>query len=710
MPESGRRSAIPTPALRDSLIVFLASFGTRIAVWKQIRSLPIVRSPQLDSFEYLDWARRIAGGDFAWPAPPPHGPGYPYFLGFLLAITGSLAVATIFQAALGAGTCVIAASIGRRYFGRPAGLLSGLLLAFCGVAAFLDVSLYSEGLLLFLATAALAVLGRDEFSGRRAAAAGALVGAAALVRPTALVLLPIFAWTIFRRAGKSRRALGLVAVTVAAAAVFVVPVTLVNLRATGAPLLVQGHGGFNFFIGNSPFRDGLPSVRPGAEWDRLEGEALRHGALTASDQDRYFVRKTLAEIRANPVEYVKLLGAKLFWTIQADDVRDPFSFAFFRQQAPLLRYLLGFGVLFPLAVMGALSAARARPRPALLFAAAGAWIATDVILVTSFRYRAPVLPLLAIFAAEGAVRLATAARAVWSRPSRFENWRRAAFPALTAVAAIGVTRLAVHAPSHRFAEEWSATGFALNHEHDSPGAEAAFRRAIASDPQWSPAWAGLGIVEANRGENVSAEENLKKAIALEPNAVMPSLTLAGLYERTGRTREAEAEWRRALLLSPREPAALEGLAGTLLGEGHAVEAAEVARRAAEVAPRSAPARVLLARSLGAVRLLREAQEQALVATELDPAGAEAWFTLGMLRLDAGNTTGAREALDRAAAAGASPRNVELARALVLRADRDLDGAERALQNLVAADPRDVAARNLLAAIRRDRAAAAASAR
>lgn len=643
----------------------------------------------------------IAAGDFAWPAPPPHGPGYPYLLGFLLATTGSLAAATIVQAAIGAGTCVIAASIGRRFFGRPVGLLAGLLLAFCGVAAFLDVSLFSEGLLLFLATAALAVLGRDESSGLRAAAAGALVGAAALVRPTALVLVPVFAWALFRRAGQSRRGLSLAAVTVVAAAVFVAPVTLSNLRATGAPLLVQGHGGFNFFIGNSPFRDGLPSVRPGAEWDRLEGEALRHGALTASEQDRYFVRKTLAEIRANPVVYLKLLEAKLFWTIQADDVRDPFSFAFFRQEAPLLRYLPGFGVLFPLAVVGALFASRFRPRPALLFAAAGAWIATDVILVTSFRYRAPILPLLAIFAAVGAMRLAAAARA---------GSREGLLPVGALAAAVVVTRLATHAPSHRFAEEWSATGFALNHERDSAGAEAAFRKSIAADPLWSPAWAGLGIVAANGGDLAAAEQDLKRAIVLEPHAVMPSLTLAGLYERTGRPSQAEGEWRRAIVLSPREPEALEGLARILLAEKRPAEAAAIGETAAAVSPHSARVRLLLARALGALRRLPEAQAEALAATELDPANTEAWFTLGMLRIDGRDPAAAREAFARAKGAGAAAHDLKLAHVLVLLAERDFAGAEHAVSELLEADPRDAGARNLRAAIARDRAASGSPAR
>lgn len=682
--------------------MFAAAFLVRLSVWLEIRTLPIVRSPQLDSLEYMEWARRIAAGDFTWPAPPPHGPGYPYFLGLLLAVSGSPAAIAVAQAAAGGLTCVLAAWLGRRFFGRGTGLLAGLLFAVSGAVAFLDVSTFSEGLLLLLATAVLAAIGPRGLhppTARRAAGTGLLVGLAALVRPTALLLLPIAAWTFFRRSREKGRGLVLAAVAASVCAAAILPVTLANLRATGAPLLVQGHGGFNFFIGNSPSRDGLPSVRPGAEWDRLEGEALRHGQIRADAQDRYFMRKTLGEIRAAPVAFGKLLAAKLVWTIQGEEIRDPFSLAFFREEAPLLRFLPGFSILFALSSVGVASAARSNERPDLLFAAAGAWIASDVLLVTSFRYRAPLIPLLAVFAASGLFRLASDAR----------RGGRALFPnAGLLAAAFLATRVWTHAPSHVFAEEWSSTGYALNHERDEAGAEAAFRKAVAADSRWGPAWAGLGVVASNRGDLTSARVLLQKAIALEPDAVMPWLTLAQVEARAADPDGAEAAWRRVLEISPREPAALEGLARALLARGRPEEAERFARRASVVGPSSASAHLLLARSLGALHRAPEGAAEAARAAELDPNEAEGWFTLGMLRLDVGNPSAADEAFARAESAGADRREIALGRALAQRARGDLAGAQRTIVAIFGREPSDPTARRLLSDLDRARAAAAST--
>ncbi|HEY6049901.1 MAG TPA: glycosyltransferase family 39 protein, partial [Thermoanaerobaculia bacterium] len=379
-----RRAGAADKGRFDLAAVFGAAFLVRLAVWLEIRSLPIVRSPQLDSFEYVEWARRIASGDFTWPVPPPHGPGYPFFLALVLRLSaGSLGAAAVVQAILGAVGCVLAARIGRKFFGREAGLLAGLLLAVEGAVALVDVSLFSEGLLLVLLGAALLRISpHGPPTLRGALAAGAWIGLAALVRPTAVFLLPVALASVFlgrdgaERQGRWGRSLAIAA----AAAVVILPVTLLNFRATGAPLLVQGHGGFNFWIGNSPSRDGLPSVRPGSGWDRAEGEAVRAGFLTPGEQDRYFTRKTVREIGADPARWLRLLASKLVWTLQGEEVRDPFSFYFFRREAPLLRILPGFGVLFPLAALGALAACVRSPRPWVLLGAATAWIASCVLL------------------------------------------------------------------------------------------------------------------------------------------------------------------------------------------------------------------------------------------------------------------------------------------------------------------------------------------
>src|SRR5262245_6766727 len=72
-------------------VVFAVAFGLRIAAIAAFGSLPLFRNPQLDSLEYLLWARHLAERGFVWPEYPEHAPAYPFFVGALLwAFDGSL--------------------------------------------------------------------------------------------------------------------------------------------------------------------------------------------------------------------------------------------------------------------------------------------------------------------------------------------------------------------------------------------------------------------------------------------------------------------------------------------------------------------------------------------------------------------------------------------------------------------------------------------
>ncbi|MGZ5494491.1 MAG: hypothetical protein ACXWHG_12870, partial [Thermoanaerobaculia bacterium] len=136
--------------------VFLTALAVRCAIVFQLDGTAIFRTPQLDSVEYFTWAERIASGDFSWPAAPPHGPGYPLFLGLLLFICrGSLFAVHLLQANLGSITAVMIAATANRVAGQKAGLAAGVFAALYGPMALVDVSIYGEGLLVFLITASL---------------------------------------------------------------------------------------------------------------------------------------------------------------------------------------------------------------------------------------------------------------------------------------------------------------------------------------------------------------------------------------------------------------------------------------------------------------------------------------------------------------------------------------------------------------------------
>jgi tetratricopeptide (TPR) repeat protein len=668
---AARRSAF----LR-SVVVFLIAVAVRLAVWSQLAHQPLFRAPQLDSLEYVSWGSRIAAGDLRWPAPPSHGPGYPFFLaGVFRIFDGSLEAASVAQAVLGALGCVAAAALCGMWFGPPAAWAGGLLLALHGAVAWTDVSILAEGLLLLLMMGALLCLGKAPVTLTRAALAGLSTGLAALVRPTALALLPLILFTLARRETWRRRGFLMASLAAGAAGLVLLPVTLANLRASGAPLLVQGHGGFNFFIGNSPSGTGLPTARPGAGWDRLEAQAARNGFRLPGEQDGYFIRKTLAEMSARPLGWLQLVGRKLFWTIQADEIRDPFSYSFFEKASPLLAALPGFGLLFPLALAGIVASVHARPRPALLFACAAATAGTCVLLVTSSRYRLPFVVALIPFAAAG---LVSCLRMVRERLPRAT--------VLTAlVAGVALCRLARHAPSHVHAEEWTATGYALIHLREPDRADEAFGNAITEDARWSPAWMGLGIVAGNRGDLPGAESLLRKALLLQPDSFAAQEGWGALLEREQRFADAEAVYRRALEAAPGDPVFGRALVRALLAQSRLPEALTRARQLVRDDPGDASDRLLLARILGAQGKTKPAASEAAEAARLDPGNGEIQFTLAMLSIDAGDPDDAERALRQAEMLGADARPLGMARALLLRLRGRFDQADETLRQVLALD-------------------------
>ncbi|HEY6147940.1 MAG TPA: tetratricopeptide repeat protein, partial [Thermoanaerobaculia bacterium] len=316
------------------------------------------------------------------------------------------------------------------------------------------------------------------------------------------------------------------------------------------------------------------------------------------------------------------------------------------------------GVLFPLAALGALAACVRSPRPWVLLGAATAWIASCVLLVTSFRYRLPLVPVAAVFAGAGCVEALRAIRA---------RGRALAAAVLVLLAAGVATMLRRHPESRNFAEEWTASGLALNHERDLTGAERAFRRALEENPRWSPAWSGLGVVAANRGDAEQARTSFERAVALEPGSILGNLELARASAAAGRLDDAERAYRRVLALAPKELEAMQGLGALLLSQRRLDEAESLAREAAAVSVESPSAHLLLARVLGAKSRWTEALEEAKRSCDLDPSGADAWITLGVLWTDSGEPKRSREAFDRAERAGADPRRLEAARRYAARA-------------------------------------------
>ena len=610
--------------------IAIVAFLLRAIVARSIDGLPISRNPTYDSLEYLSWARHIAAGDFTWPPSAPHGPGYPFFLALALMVAqGSMLGVRVVQAIVGAGTVVFTALTASALFGKRAAISAAILITVYAPLIWIDVSILAEGLLICALAASMWCVARE-----RAYAAAGLVGLAALIRPTSLIFLLLVvlfatrAWTV--------RFL-----SVAIAVAVILPATLANARATHVLIPVQAYGGLNFYLGNSPSRDGLASARPGGDWERIEPAAARAGVHDVAEEDRYFIRRTLSEIRQSPAAFAGLLARKILWTFQSEEVRDTNSFYWFQQFSGWLRWLPPFTVLFALGSAGMLSLRRGArrtwiPAVSVLLAAI-----TCIGLVVGSRYRMPMVPGLAV--------LGGAAIAMLLQERRP---RRIALLVSIALTSAGCTRIWHHAPSHNFAEEWSLTAQSLLKDGMQQAAEVAAREAVSADRTNALGWEALGSVDATAGRRPEARQALMKATMLNPDFAKAHILLGRLSAEEGDLARSAAEY----------------------------------ERAAEIDPRDVDSQMAAARTEGALGRPERGLALAQAAARRREPDAGEWMTVAFLAIDAGKLDDAAAALARATAAGAPSMQTEFGRALLLFRQGLLDQAERVVTELLAAHP------------------------
>ncbi|MEW6366359.1 MAG: glycosyltransferase family 39 protein [Acidobacteriota bacterium] len=674
------RKPVWTPRASQLAVVFVAAVAARLAVISDLSELPLFRTPQLDPHEFLNWAQSIARGGAAWPELPSHAPGYPWFLGALLWAFGeSIGAARFVQALLGGLLCAMVADAAARIWNRRAGWCAGLLLAFCGPAIYVDVSLLAEGLMTLLLVSALWSLLRLRAGPWTAFAAGALVGAAAFTRATALVVLPLVliyvatvpAWP--RKWASSGLAL-------LAAAAFVIPGAAAASRAAACFVPLQAFSGLNLYMGNSPALGGVPAGRIGGSWDRLFAEPVALGFEDSRSQDRFFVRKTVAEVRSDPRSWLRVLGRKVLRLIQRDEIRETHSYHFFEANSRLLRRLPGFGLFFPLGLAGILLG---RPsdghRRGLLIGYLLLISASCVLIIVSSRYRAPLYPVLATFAG------AAADEAL--RVARERRWKRLALMAAVAAAGTAASFAGGHSPSRNLAEEWALTGSSLELEGREVEALGAYERALALDPAQSFALDAMGRQSMRRGDWQAAESVFTRAVQVDPEYHMSQYHLGYALLRSGDSAGARHHFEKAAAAAPDYAPAREGFAAMLLDEGRLRSAVYESYAAVAHGEQAPSAWMTLARVQGAVGLPWRGVEFARRAAQAGPENPDAWLLLAMLSGEAGDTAACRDAVERAEAlAGRDSPPVAFQRALLLRREGRLVESEDELRRLLAAHP------------------------
>ena len=188
----------------------------------------------------------------------------------------------------------------------------------------------------------------------------------------------------------------------------------------------------------------------------------------------------------------------------------------------------------------------------------------------------------------------------------------------------------------------------------------------------------------------------QNAARINPQSAAAQIKLGDAYTALNQTAAAAAAYHRACTLDPQNAAGCVQAAATFLSRGEFEATVATARAALSVDRFNLDAQLLLGSALAGVRRFAEAEERLQAALAMAPTDPRPYKAIGDLNWRRGDVKAAegwlRQAVDRDPSSSAS--RVELARVL-LDSGHEVDG-ERELRAVIAANPDDVAATELLA--------------
>jgi tetratricopeptide (TPR) repeat protein len=609
-------------------VLFLVALAIRIVYLFQIQSIPLTTHLSLDAASYDGWALDITRGNWVGDRVFYQAPLYPYFLAILYKGFGHhLNLVRLVQLVMGAMNCVFIYWMGVRLFGKREALWCGALALLYGILVFYEGAIGKDGLSIFLSDLALlGLLGAmDQPGWHRWILSGTALGSAILTRGNLILLIPcIMVWMliVLKKESLGKRLVALATFT-AGVTLVVFPVTMRNYIVGQDLVLETSQGGQNFYIGNNPRASGFfenpEGIRltPEYEEEDFRAEALRRTgrkAMKPSEISGFWFREGLRFIRDNPQRAVRLLAKKtaMFWN--RFEIPDNYNYYFFKQEAPVLRFLfLGFGIIAPLGLWGLLLA-RQRPAAWLLILFIFGYMASIVPFHLASRYRLPVIPPLILFAGY------TLSRAIDLVRSRDYK------PLMAAVIPVGLLTAAINwkvvdeAPT--FKAPYTELGIIATQEGDDAKAMAYFSKALTLDPGYAPAHYNMGNAFAKQGRFQEAVSAYRKALENDPEFLMAYDNLAKSYIRLGNLEKALQVFRKALDLRPDFAEGLVGEGIAYHGMGRYDDAIDAYKKAVALKPELASGYYNLACAYGKKGEVKEARAALERAVALRPDYAQ----------------------------------------------------------------------------------------
>jgi Tfp pilus assembly protein PilF len=315
---------------------------------------------------------------------------------------------------------------------------------------------------------------------------------------------------------------------------------------------------------------------------------------TAREVSAFWVQRTLAKLRERPGDWLRLEGWKLLRIMDTYEHGTENALSDERPLTPVLWcFFIPAGVILAFGFVGMVGGAQpARPGtrwagPRLLLYL---YVALTVVGMLAFavvgRYRLPMMPVLALFAAGAFSSLWTAARQ--------HRWRHVL--ALGGPAAV-LLAVSLFQP------------------------DGVYRR------QTIRVWLNLAAVEQLANQQEAAIDTATRILTIDPGVGRAYLVRGRSFYVLEHRREAEADLRRATELVPKAPDAPMLLAALLVEDGRPGEALPFAERAIHLDPEKAFGWNALGGAYLELGRLAEAEEAFRQALALDGSLASAWLGL-----------------------------------------------------------------------------------
>ncbi|MEE8526848.1 MAG: glycosyltransferase family 39 protein [Thermoanaerobaculia bacterium] len=592
-------------------LVLAVGFVLRLTYLLEVRQAPDFDAPQFESQYHDYWARALVTGDWTPPAgvtdpeiperPYFRPPGYPWFLATVYGVFGTgYLVPRVVQMIFGLLGCALLFALGKHWDGAATGLFAAGLAAIYWIFVFFEGEFMEPPLLIVLFLVTLWTLARwaDAWTLRSAIGAGLALGFAVLVRPNAVVLLPVFLlWAVRTSRRRGLAASGIwkpAAVFVAVTLLTTLPATVRNLLVADDPVWITSNAGVNLFVGSHPDGDGFtPGVAELGEISGLEGwdsfdhpkiaaavERLEGRQMTDSEVSRFFVRRAIANVAEDPWRVLALTARKLalFWG--PSEVSNNKVLFYERRSSPTLSLGPSFATVLALSLAGLAWVAfepRRQPRgrrrevTVLLVLFVAAYSASFLPFFVAARFRAPVLPVLMLFAGAALSR-------TW-RAVRARRWTRVGAVVLV-FAAVRVAAGVQWIPYEDDLALWHwRQGLLYEARGDLGQAIDEYRDCLAAEPDHGDARLALAGALSASGQPVAARDEYRAALARDPASITAHNNLAMLLAGAGDVAAAIRHWQAALEIDPDRVSVLGNLAFALAtGENpdpeRAVELAE----------------------------------------------------------------------------------------------------------------------------------------